>query len=284
VKVSVLITTYRRPKELKRAIESVLRSDWDVEVLVGDDGGGDLPALQDPRVKFYTFHHTGNPSYVRNRLAELATGELITFLDDDDEYTAGRIEIQAHHLLREGLEATFCNVMVVDSKNGVLMGLAYVPSSRPLLKRILFPFQDDGIVLQVGALMIKREVFFKIGGFNERLTLLEDWEFSLRLALKGYLHFHDFPGLLHYQNRKDSLRIKQQEVAAKRYAALMEVVSGYLPKKLFREVKAHFYLSLARRLVKRQRLKGISLATEGFFLNPSLHTALSFLKVMATLP
>jgi len=255
VKVSVLIPTYNRPGEVKRAVESALKNEVEVEVLVGDDGSEPPIRLNIPGVRVVRFNHTGNPSFIRNRLAEIADSPLIAFLDDDDEFTPGKLDVQVDYILREGVEAVFSNVVVVDARTGETLGLAYAPSQRTLRDRILFPFSRDGVVLQVGALVIRRDTFLEVGGFNERLTLLEDWELSVRLVIKGLLHFQDFPGLIHYQNRSDSLRAIQSERAVSLYENLMDVVSSYLPPDLLRRVKAHFYGALSHRLgrIKRRR-------------------------------
>ncbi len=261
MKVAVLIPTYNRPEEVRRAVESALQNDLDVEVLVGDDGSNPPVRLDLPKVKVVRFPHTGNPSIVRNRLARMTDAPLLAFLDDDDEFPVGKLDTQVGDLLRGGYGATFSNVVVVDARTGESLGLAYPPSDRPLRERILFPFTRDGVVVQVGALVIRREVFQGIGGFNERLTLLEDWELSVRLVMGGLLHFHDFPGLIHYQNRRDSLRARQTDEVEERYSTLIDVLSGYLDGRLLRRVKAHLYGALSYRFGrKKRRVKALKYA------------------------
>ncbi len=252
MRVAVLIPTYNRPEEVRRAVESALRSDLNVEVLVGDDGSTPPVRLDLPKVKVVRFPHTGNPSLIRNRLAGMTDAPLLAFLDDDDEFPPGKLDTQVEEILRRGYGATFSNVVVVDARTGKTLGLAYPPSDRPLRDRILFPFARDGVVVQVGALVVRREVFLKVGGFNERLTLLEDWELSVRLVVRGLLHFHDFPGLIHYQNREDSLRARQTDEVEGRYSTLIDVLSGYLDGRLLRRVKAHLYGALSYRFGRRK--------------------------------
>ncbi len=248
MRVAVVIPTYNRHGEVRRAVESVLKNEVEVEVLVGDDGSSPPVRLPLPSTRVVRFEHTGNPSLIRNRLVEMSDAPLVAFLDDDDEFLPGKLDAQVQHLLSGEYAATFSNVVVVDARTGETVGLAYGESERPLRDRILFPFRKDGVVVQVGALLVRREVFLSLGGFNENLTLLEDWEFSLRLALRDLLHFHNFPGLIHYQNRRDSLRTAQLPTVAHRYETLMAVVSEYLPPSLTRWVKAHFYGALSYRL------------------------------------
>ncbi len=253
MRVAVLIPTYNRPREVRRAVESALKNGVEVEVLVGDDGSDPPVRLDIPGAKVVRFNHTGNPSIVRNRLAKMTDAPFIAFLDDDDEFTPGKLDAQVEYLLKEEAQAVFSNVVVVDARTGETLGLAYAPSERPLKDRILFPFSRDGIVLQVGALLIRRDTFLEVGGFNERLTLLEDWELSVRLVMKGLLRFQDLPGLIHYQNRRDSLRALQSERVVTLYETLMNVVSSHLSSDLLKRVKAHFYGALSYRLGRTKR-------------------------------
>ena len=95
--LSVVIPTYRRSELLREALESVLRQsppgcEW--ELLVVDntplDEAGETPALRlirtldDPRVLYYHNRENIGPGYNWNRGVELARGEWIVFLHDDD--------------------------------------------------------------------------------------------------------------------------------------------------------------------------------------------------------
>ncbi|NPA80430.1 MAG: glycosyltransferase family 2 protein [Thermotogae bacterium] len=256
MKVAVIIPTYNRHEALRRAVESVLRQRYPHEVWIGDDGSTPPVRYDHPRVRVVRFPHTGNPSYVRNRLVEMADAPLVAFLDDDDEYVDGRLALQAHHLMDGNYDASVCNVLVIDHRSGEPIGLAYADSPRPLLRRLLFPFGGYGFIPQVGALMVRRDTFLKLGGFNERLTLLEDWEFSLRLFLNYKVGFYNFAGVVHYQNRPDGLRLRQSPDAPLHYERLLEVVGEYLPPSLHRKVKRHFYGALSRRLLRSGDRKG----------------------------
>src|SRR3954451_20689542 len=89
-RVSVLIRAYRRPALLANAIESVLAQTYaDFEVVVSDDSGELGPVCErfhDPRVR-----HSANPAPLGpaanlRRAAELARGELLAILNDDDQW------------------------------------------------------------------------------------------------------------------------------------------------------------------------------------------------------
>lgn len=232
-KVSVIIPTYNRPKELYNAVKSVLENGYEnVEVLIGYDGEP-YGEFNDERVKTFVFKHTGNPSYIRNRLVELSKGDFITFLDDDDIYLPGKIKRQVEVLRNWDYDATFCNVLVFDSKKGKFLGLAY--KNRTIqLRNFLYIHKKFGILVFVGAWMLKRDFFLKIGGFNEGLKFGEDWEFGVRVFLDGKVLFDNFTGVIHYMYRPDSLNLREgkPENFLKTALSISEKLKGF-EKRIF---------------------------------------------------
>ena len=109
--VSVCICTYNRAGLLtERAIPSVLSQTYDaLELIVVGDGCTDDTAarvarLADPRLRFENMRERGRyprdperrwmvaGTHAINRARALARGDFVTQLDDDDEYTADRLE------------------------------------------------------------------------------------------------------------------------------------------------------------------------------------------------
>lgn len=86
MKLSILILTHNRPKLFTRAISSVLDNlpEYDVEILVNNDTG-DIDEIYDDRVsiQYHYFQHD-DLSCVYKYLFDLATGEFIYYLEDDD--------------------------------------------------------------------------------------------------------------------------------------------------------------------------------------------------------
>jgi len=90
--VTVVITTYNRADVVAAAVRSVLdgTAPLDVNVVVVDDGSTDhtaetLSTFDDPRVIAVRQENSGM-TVARNRGLELADGEWVAFLDDDDQF------------------------------------------------------------------------------------------------------------------------------------------------------------------------------------------------------
>lgn len=91
MKLSVVIPVYRTAATLNRCVESVLSQEVDdMEVILVDDGSPDSSpqlcdawAVKDQRIRVI-HQQNGGLSKARNSGIEVATGDLITFVDSDD--------------------------------------------------------------------------------------------------------------------------------------------------------------------------------------------------------
>ncbi len=247
----MIIPTYRR-KEVLRAVESVLNNGYDeVSVLVGNDGGELDLRFGDPRVKVFDFPHTGNPSILRNNLVRLTDAELITFLDDDDVYLPGKIEKQVEYILSKDYDAVFCNVDVYDFRDGSYLGRAY--NDVVLNKgRFIYIHNYGGILVYVGAWMMRREFFLRIGGFNESLDFLEDWEFGVKVILNGNIGFQDFVGVIHYQNVEGGLN---QKGSVDKFIKAGEEIVKILSDKDKRKFMGYLYGTACYKFSRRKERK-----------------------------
>lgn len=118
MKVSVIIPTYCRDWELRRALRSAAEQDFsDFEIVIVDDN--DEKTWNDKVKKIIAEckevfpnaeltligNHPGlGSARARNKGIDAAKGEYITFLDDDDEYLEGKIERQYTFMTENGLD------------------------------------------------------------------------------------------------------------------------------------------------------------------------------------
>src|SRR5690554_5294753 len=105
-KVSVIIPTFRRADSLKKAIQSVINQSYNnIEIIIVDDNDGDdffraatKKTVKDsfmefPLIYIEHLHNKGLPT-ARNTGINVANGEYIAFLDDDDEWLPQKLEKQ----------------------------------------------------------------------------------------------------------------------------------------------------------------------------------------------
>jgi glycosyltransferase involved in cell wall biosynthesis len=188
--VSVVIATRDRPQLLRNAIAAALAQDYDadVEVLaVFDQSEPDrtLEKLSDRagrRVRVLRNTRTPGLAGARNSGAEAATGDLLAFCDDDDEWLPGKLRAQVARL-RETAADTVVGGVIVDYEGKLT---ERVPSQddlavETLLRRRVFAAHPSTV-------MVRRSAFLgPIGEVDEQIpgSYGEDYDWLLRAAQHG---------------------------------------------------------------------------------------------------
>lgn len=212
-KVSVVIPTYKRPQQLPRAVNSVLNQTYDnVEVIVVDDNNPDTEGRKlteeimsqyenNDRVIYLKHECNKNGSAARNTGARYSKADYIGFLDDDDEYLPEKISSQVK--LLEGLPKDwgFSYSRFYDDINGkrtfsteTRQGYLYLEG---LMRTLCFAAGSN--------LLIRKELFDEVGGFDESFQRTQDLELQAKLLMKSKVAYDPTPGLVvyvHTENRK----------------------------------------------------------------------------------
>ncbi len=198
--VSVILPTYNRAPLLARAILSVLRQTYqDFELIVVDDGSTDatpdvLAAFDDERLVYLRQASNQGPAAARNIGLQHSRGQYIAFQDSDDEWRPEKLERQV-----PALSAAPCAVGVVYSRfqwvQGARTGLIPSPGLLRQTRREgdLRQVLARGNFITLQAAIVRRACFEKVGGFDERLWRLEDWELWLRIAAHYQFRYVDLP-------------------------------------------------------------------------------------------
>ncbi|MBU2061125.1 MAG: glycosyltransferase [Bacteroidetes bacterium] len=169
--VSVIMPAYNCEKYIRQAINSILNQTYNnFEFLISDDGSIDntrkiIDSYTDPRIK--RFHQDDNIGYLQtwNRLMEKAHGEYITFQDADDYSTHERLYklIEAFNIdTNTNIGAIGSNFCSVNDKDKILFKSNFSLYYSCISKSISNKWEVLG-----SGIMIKREVYNEIGGYNE---------------------------------------------------------------------------------------------------------------------
>ena len=195
MRVSVIIPAYNREGTVLASVESALAQSYgDLEVIVVDDGSTDrtVEVLQcmAGRIKVVCQPNAG-PSAARNRGVAESSGDIVAFLDSDDHWMPNKIERQVKLMTRGGDEMVccVCNATVKGEGGSTLGNTFEFAGVRPGFEEGVWTNAADVLstrfLLFNQVVAVRREAFDRVGGFNEKLRLLEDYELSLRLATAG---------------------------------------------------------------------------------------------------
>lgn len=195
--ISVIIPTYNRAKKVVRAIESVLRQTYrDYEIIVFDDGSTDntkevVRAINDNRLVYISGNKNRGAGAARNEGVRYAQGKYIAFLDSDDEWLPDKLEKQIEYI------ACHPEVGMVYGKMHVIKGEKEGDfpnnTTEGELEGDIYSWLLRRNTIGAPTMFIKKECFDAIGGFDESLNCLEDWEFSVRFAKEYRIGYIDEP-------------------------------------------------------------------------------------------
>ena len=194
-KFSAVITTKNRRELLARAIDSVLAQTVgaeNIECIVVDDASEDgtrEACENDSRIIYVRIDakdsHGGN--YARNQGVARATGEFITFLDDDDEWVSDKLEKQLALYESHPGAVIYCGRTLKKVSQNQTQLLTVIPPKKHSgnLSRLI----RTTYVTSTSCLFFPRKLLEQIGNFDERLTFWQEYELCIRLAQVAEFYF-----------------------------------------------------------------------------------------------
>jgi glycosyltransferase involved in cell wall biosynthesis len=189
VRVSLIIATFNHARLLGDAIDSALAQTLTgVDIVVVDDGStDDTPAVLERyrgRIRVLRQPNRGLAA-ARNTGLAAARGTYVAFLDADDIMAPAKLAEQVAVLERAPtIGWTYCDVLIETVATGATVRASerFGYAARAL-DGWLFPELIHGNFIPAIAPLVRRTALDAAGGFDERLTALEDWDLWLRLAL-----------------------------------------------------------------------------------------------------
>jgi len=179
--ISCIIPTRDRYSFLNRAIDSVLYKQNDnIELILVDevslDNNFELIKKNYPFVKIVKTEGLG-PGPARNIGVEVASGDILMFLDSDDEWLPNHANI-LKKLINDGFEAAYGITRTIDQING---GEFMIPANNTKVYYDCFYNLVRWCFMVPSSVAVTRKAFEKVGGFDSYM-LGEDWAFFLKIS------------------------------------------------------------------------------------------------------
>lgn len=228
-----------RANLIHRAIQSVLTQSFsDLELIVVNDCSTDDTrevvariARTDSRVRVIDRVRPGGAAAARNEGAARAHGEFLAFLDDDDEYLPYKLEHQVRALdsARESVGLIYGPCLFVDAEKHERLleippDVKTVSPRREILRRNF---------ISTPAVLVRRTIFERVGGFDASLPRLQDWDLWIRIAAESdFIYDPSPPARAHYtalsisthpQALRDAVRILMQKLQSRRDLSAVEL-------------------------------------------------------------
>lgn len=173
--VSVIIPVYNGEKFLASAIKNVLEQNYQpLEIIVVDDGSNDGTAhiaAQFNNYVCYVYQSNRGPAAARNRGIQLATGNLIAFLDVDDLWSKNKLNLQISYLNANPS---------IEIVQGLIQELQLFTSATDNNVLVFQESSNPYDFINLGSAIYRKSVFNKVGLFDESLRYNEDTDWFFR--------------------------------------------------------------------------------------------------------
>jgi glycosyltransferase involved in cell wall biosynthesis len=174
--VSALIPTRNRPDLLQKAVASVVAQSFtDFELIIVNDGSEPLPDFTDPRIRTLNSGEAGAVP-ARNMAAHAARGDVIAWLDDDDQWSNRDFLKDAVAAIDGGADFVFGDGRFVFADGSPSQDYSRTADAKLL--------EHDNTIL-VSAIVYRASLHAKLGQFDESLPFYWDWDWYLRVARSG---------------------------------------------------------------------------------------------------
>lgn len=197
VNFSIIITTYKRPNNLERCINSILKQDYDnYEILIIDDNNSESSHREETEKLIHKINRLDKIKYIkheknlgacaaRNTGIKNSKGKYICFLDDDDEWQKNKLS-KINEIMDYNYPIILSNYFIVDeNKRKILYKINFKHNFKEEL-------QKGNILLTTSILVILKEIIIEYM-FDENLEAGQEWELLYRLSNNYNVHVIDEP-------------------------------------------------------------------------------------------
>jgi glycosyltransferase involved in cell wall biosynthesis len=253
LRFSVVIPTHYRPVLLERALESVLAQRYDAfEVIVVNDGNDNetnacIDRFCDSRIRVIRHDKALGASASRNRGILEAKGDLVAFLDDDDELSPFFLERHLYEFESDhSLGWTWSGIERRDHG-----AEGFIEKSVRTIWRTAA--SDKKYLCQLAAsygVVARTSLLRNISGFDTKMTVAEDIDLFLRLESKG-VKCKPIPQELvkiHIHGGKSLSRSSSHTKFVDSLSLLLEKNAKFLDR--YPHVRMHYRLSLLGHLYR----------------------------------
>lgn len=201
---SIIIPLYNKEKHIKHTLKSVLdQTCVDFEIIIVNDGSTDtsleeVADIIDNRIKLFTIENQG-VSNARNFGVSKAESEFIVLLDADDFWKPNHLESI------KKLQKTFPHCGMYATAYGSVFGgkrISSVYNNIPKQSNWsgiiddFFECSSINCIASSSSVMIPKNIYEDLGGFNSAYNSGEDTDFWIRIALNFEVAFTNEPSVL----------------------------------------------------------------------------------------
>jgi glycosyltransferase involved in cell wall biosynthesis len=209
-RVSVIIPTFNCAQFLGRAIDSAMSQTYtDFEIIVADDGSTDETRSivdQYGQKVLYAYQLNRGVSSARNLALAKATGEFIAYLDADDMWYPEKLERQVAFLdAHQECGMVHSEYSLINEQDEILHVRLYEETKRSVPQGYCIQDLLRRCHIQTVTVVERRSTFDRVGGFDKRLLIAQDYLHWITIAAEGQAIGYLAEPLGKYRRRGGSL-------------------------------------------------------------------------------
>lgn len=221
-KFSIIMATYNRKNMIVKSIDSALQQITEFainyEIIVADDGSEDDTVnflnrkypleIKNGIIKVISLEHKGVCA-ARNQAIKNSSYEWICYLDDDNVLSSDFID-------------TFSKEIIKNSRSSFFYAQHYIPKENRITEHEFNRAQLlKSNFIDLGSICHSKDIFNRVGGFDEKLTRLVDWDLIIKIT--GLTTPVYIPKIvMEYNSDQEYKRISNTEAIGKNFQIIQE--------------------------------------------------------------
>ena len=204
--VSIIVNCFNGERYLKEALTSVLNQSYqNWEIIFWDNRSNDnskniLNSFKDKRIKYFFAEKHTTLYQARNLAIQKSSGDLLAFIDADDLWEKNKLELQVPLFQDSKISLVYSNLWI--AKENLEKKKLFIKKESPsgfIYEKLLDDY-NVGIITTVFRKRIIKDIE-KI--FDERFSIIGDFDFFLKLSKSHYFHYINKP-LAYYRIHKEN--------------------------------------------------------------------------------
>lgn len=194
--VSIIINCYNGETYLHESIKSVLAQTYqNWEIIFWDNRSEDKSAeifksYNDKRFKYFFADEHTSLYKARNLAIKKSKGELIAFIDTDDLWVKNKLELQVSLFENSKISLVYGNLWII--KNDLKKKKLFIKKKSPsgFIHKTLLDDYNVGIITAI----FRKKIIDDLNNiFDERFSILGDFDCFLKLSKSYYYHYINTP-------------------------------------------------------------------------------------------
>jgi glycosyltransferase involved in cell wall biosynthesis len=229
LKISIVTPSLNQGRFLESTIRSVVEQDYeDLEYIIIDGGSTDnsvdIIRKYEKYITYWVSELDSGQSHAINKGFAKCTGDIVAWLNSDDEYVSGTLGIVGRYMEKNpAADIVFGDQEDMDENGETFRSVRWVKHSTLAMLSL-------GIMIPQPASFYRRKMVEEIGELDESLYWVMDYEWFLRMALAGYKFCHIPKKLARFRYHRNSKTIIGTRDGNEHWEHLYQIQANYLHK------------------------------------------------------